>query len=157
MGVLELSNVVSRDLIVVQSKSKNKGEILEELTKLLYQNGDISDIDDFLEDVYLREDEGVTAIGQGIAIPHGKSSSVINTRVAVAKLEQSIKWEGIYDEDEDVDVVILFAVRDVDANTNHVLLLQQVAIFLADDDFIKELHQVENVEELYQLLVKKGE
>ena len=157
MGVLELSNVVSRDLIVVQSKSKNKGEILEELTKLLYQNGDILDIDDFLEDVYLREDEGVTAIGQGIAIPHGKSSSVINTRVAVAKLEQSIKWEGIYDEDEDVDVVILFAVRDVDANTNHVLLLQQVAIFLADDDFIKELHQVENVEELYQLLVKKGE
>ena len=52
-----------------------------------------------------------------------------------------------------MSVVFLFAVRDVDANTTHILLLQQVAILLADDSFIRAVQEAKSVDELYQLIV----
>ena len=48
----------------------------------------------------------------------------------------------------------MFAVKDIDATTTHVLLLQQVAQLLAHDDFLDELGSVKTVEHLYQLLTQ---
>lgn len=48
----------------------------------------------------------------------------------------------------------MFAVKNIDATTTHVLLLQQVAQLLAHDDFLNKLGEVETVDNLYQLLTK---
>ena len=104
-------------------------------------------------DVYLREEEGITGIGSNIAIPHGKSDAVIKTTVAIATLEDEIYWETL--DGKGVKVIILFAVQDTDATTTHILLLQKVAILLADDDFLESLKSVSSVDELYQLFIDK--
>lgn len=137
--------------MLVKSKSKTKQEVLKELCELLEKGGYVSDADEFLKNVYFRETEGVTGIGQGIAIPHGKSEAVIQTTVAVAILEEEIEWETL--DDLPVNVIILFAVRDTDANTAHILLLQQVAIMLADDNFIDKIQNVQSIDQLYNLMV----
>ncbi|XXL51718.1 PTS sugar transporter subunit IIA [Mammaliicoccus lentus] len=99
----------------------------------------------------MREKEGVTGIGDGIAIPHGKSISVDETTVAIAVLKDEIEWETL--DDQDVKVVILFAVKDTDATTTHIVLLQKVATLLARETFIKQLKNIENKEELYDLII----
>ena len=96
---------------------------------------------------------GITGIGGGVAIPHGKSKGVKQTTVAIAKLAHPIEWETL--DEEKVSVVFLFAVRDVDANTTHILLLQQVAILLADDSFIRAVQEAKSVDELYQLIISR--
>ncbi|MFB5486168.1 hypothetical protein GM551_13475 [Enterococcus avium] len=53
-----------------------------------------------------------------------------------------------------VKVVIMFAVKDSDANTTHVLLLQQVAILLANNTFIEAVKNVESVDALYDLILE---
>ena len=107
----------------------------------------------FLDDVYLRESEGITGIGNGIAIPHGKSKSVKKTTVAIAVLKNEIDWETL--DEKGVKVVILFAVQDTDATTTHILLLQQVAILLANDDFLDSLKEVSSIDQLYEIFVNE--
>jgi len=54
-----------------------------------------------------------------------------------------------------VKVVILFAVQDTDATTTHILLLQQVAILLANDNFLDSLKEVSSVDQLYEIFVNE--
>ena len=149
---IDLKKVVHKNLLVVPSKSKSKSEVIQELGNLLVSKGYVNDAQEFIKDVYLRETEGVTGIGQGVAIPHGKSLSVKNTTITVAVLEDEIEWETL--DEQPVKVVIMFAVKNIDATTTHVLLLQQVAQLLAHDDFLNKLGEVETVDNLYQLLTK---
>lgn len=151
MQEIALEKVIHPDLLVVGSKSKTKTEVINELGQCLEKSGYVSDAQKFITDVYLREEEGVTGIGQGVAIPHGKSQAVKDTTIAMAILEEPIEWETL--DDEPVEVVIMFAVKDSDANTTHVLLLQQVAILLANDYFIQQIKQVDSATELYQLVI----
>lgn len=151
MTTLSLDQLIDKDIMVVNSTARNKQEVLEELGRLLEAKGYLKDVGTFIEDVYLRESEGITGIGGGVAIPHGKSKGVKQTTVAIAKLAHPIEWETL--DEEKVSVVFLFAVRDVDANTTHILLLQQVAILLADDSFIRAVQEAKSVDELYQLIV----
>ncbi|MBN2938435.1 MAG: PTS sugar transporter subunit IIA [Lactococcus lactis] len=152
MTEIDLKKVVHKNLLVVPSKSKSKSEVIQELGNLLVSKGYVNDAKEFIKDVYLRETEGVTGIGQGVAIPHGKSLSVKNTTITVAVLEDEIEWETL--DEQPVKVVIMFAVKNIDATTTHVLLLQQVAQLLAHDDFLNKLGEVETVDNLYQLLTK---
>jgi fructose PTS system EIIA component len=76
MTEIDLKKVVHKNLLIVPSKSKSKSEVIQELGNLLVSKGYVSNAQEFIKDVYLRETEGVTGIGQGVAIPHGKSLSV---------------------------------------------------------------------------------
>ena len=150
MEKIQLDEIVHPELLVVDSEATNKAEILNELGTLLHEKGYIKNVRAFLDDVYLREEEGETGIGQGIAIPHGKSPAVSTTTVAIATLKEGIEWETL--DEQEVKVVILFAVKDSDANTTHILLLQQIAILLANDQFIKQIKEVQTKEELFDLI-----
>lgn len=148
---INLKKIINKDLMIINSQSNDKDTILKELCLLLQEKEYINDYQLFLNDIYLREKEGVTGIGDGIAIPHGKSVSVDETTVAIAVLKDEIEWETL--DDQDVKVVILFAVKDTDATTTHIVLLQKVATLLAREKFIRQLKNVENKEELYDLII----
>ena len=150
---IDLSKIISKDLLIVDSVSKSKQEVLLELAKLLEKKEYITNAVNFLDDVYLRESEGITGIGNGIAIPHGKSKAVKKTTVAIAVLKNEINWETL--DEKGVKVVILFAVQDTDATTTHILLLQQVAILLANDNFLNSLKEVSSVDQLYEIFVNE--
>ncbi|MDO4680757.1 MAG: PTS sugar transporter subunit IIA [Aerococcus sp.] len=151
-AAFDIKKVITPELITLNLKGTKKEEVLMELTDLLVNDGDVIDKDTFFKDVLYRETEGITGIGQGVAIPHGKSSAVKNTTLAVGISDHPIEWETL--DENPVDVVILFAVRDQDANTLHIKLLQNVAVLLADDDFINSLHHIKTKEELIKLLGK---
>ena len=149
---LDISEIISPKLISLNLKSNTKHGVIEELSKLLYQNGDVTDEKAFINDVLFRETEGLTGIGRGVAIPHGKSTAVLNTTIAIGISDHDIPWESL--DEQPVQVIILFAVRDQDSNTLHLKLLQKVAVLLADDGFIDSLHKVKSKEELINLLKK---
>lgn len=153
MEVLDIQEIIHKDLLVVDSKATTKGQILKELADLLERKGYVASAEIFLTDVYQRESEGTTGIGQGIAIPHGKSTTVNQTVIIIATLAQPIPWETL--DDQDVKVVLLFAVKAEDANLKHLRLLQKIATLLADNEFIHKLKEVDTVEALYQLMINQ--
>ena len=63
-----------------------------------------------------------------------------------------IPWESL--DEEPVRVIILFAVKNTDANTMHIKLLQKVAMLLADEDFIENMVNAQTKAEMMELLSK---
>lgn len=123
--------------IKLNMTARTKEEVIEELTDLLIQDGAVTNKEDFIRDVWLREELGSTGFENHIAIPHGKSSGVSRTAVAIGRTQHAIPWETM--DGSDVRCVILFAVCLVDQNATHIRLLAQVSGSLADEDIIAKL------------------
>ncbi len=123
--------------IKLNMTARTKEEVIEELTDLLIQDGAVTNKEDFIRDVWLREELGSTGFENHIAIPHDKSSGVSRTALAIGRTQHAIPWETM--DGSDVRCVILFAVCLVDQNATHIRLLAQVSGSLADEDIIAKL------------------
>ncbi|BBJ80672.1 PTS system transporter subunit IIA [Klebsiella pneumoniae] len=123
--------------IKLNMTARTKEEVIEELTDLLIQDGAVTNKEDFIRDVWLREELGSTGFENHIAIPHGKSSGVSRTALAIGRTQHAIPWETM--DGSDVRCVILFAVCLVDQNATHIRLLAQVSGSLANEDIIAKL------------------
>ena len=123
--------------IKLNMTARTKEEVIEELTDLLIQDGAVTNKEDFIRDVWLREELGSTGFENHIAIPHGKSSGVSRTALAIGRTQHAIPWETM--DGSDVRCVILFAVCLVDQNATHIRLLAQVSGSLADEEIIDKL------------------
>lgn len=134
---MDLSTIIDENRINLELDVANKAEALDALADMLITSGVLASKEGFIKDVYLREAEGQTGIGGGIAIPHGKSKSVLKTSLAIGRTKKPILWESL--DDEPIQCIILFAVRDVDSTTVHVRLLGEVAGKLADEEIVEKL------------------
>ncbi|VGB99522.1 PTS sugar transporter subunit IIA [Klebsiella pneumoniae] len=134
---MDISTVLNVKNIKLNMTAKTKEEVIEELTDLLIQDGAVTNKEDFIRDVWLREELGSTGFENHIAIPHGKSSGVSRTALAIGRTQHAIPWETM--DGSDVRCVILFAVCLVDQNATHIRLLAQVSGSLADEDIIAKL------------------
>ncbi|MCD9713587.1 PTS sugar transporter subunit IIA [Klebsiella pneumoniae] len=134
---MDISTVLNVKNIKLNMTARTKEEVIEELTDLLIQDGAVTNKEDFIRDVWLREELGSTGFENHIAIPHGKSSGVTRTALAIGRTQHAIPWETM--DGSDVRCVILFAVCLVDQNATHIRLLAQVSGSLADEDIIAKL------------------
>ncbi|MCS5948394.1 PTS sugar transporter subunit IIA [Klebsiella pneumoniae subsp. pneumoniae] len=134
---MDISTVLNVKNIKLNMTARTKEEVIEELTDLLIQDGAVTNKEDFIRDVWLREELGSTGFENHIAIPHGKSSGVSRTALAIGRTQHAIPWETM--DGSDVPLCYLFAVCLVDQNATHIRLLAQVSGSLADEDIIAKL------------------
>ncbi|MBK4783531.1 MAG: PTS sugar transporter subunit IIA [Pantoea sp. Pent] len=134
---MDISRILTPRRVNLALSATSKEEAINELTDRLVSDGAISDRAAFIADVWLREAEGSTGFENHIAIPHGKSSAVKQTTLAIGRTQQDIPWETL--DGSQVRCIILFAVRLEDQNTTHIRLLSQVPSALADDEVIARL------------------
>ena len=143
---MTVSDVLKSDRIALHLKSDTKESALRELTELLYKSGALTDKDAFLNDVLTRESISTTGIGNGIAIPHGKSANVLETTVAIGRCEKELEWESV--DDKPVNFIVLLAVNENDKTGVHVKLLSQMARKLASEETCKRLVNAKTAEEI---------
>lgn len=129
---MDFTEVLRESIMDLGMDAKNKEDAIGQLSELLYKDGAISSKDGYINDVFLREKEGPTGIGNYIAIPHGKSSAVQKISVAFAKLNNPIEWETL--DGNPVKLIFLFAVPDKNSNRDHLKLLSQLAAVLAYEE-----------------------
>ncbi len=134
---MNVAEVLKRERIAENLSAKTKEEALAKLTDLLFESGALSDKDAFLKDVLDREAVSTTGIGNGIAIPHGKSANVKETTVAIGRLENEVEWESV--DDKPVKLIVLLAVNEEDKTGVHVKLLSGMARKLAAEQTCKRL------------------
>lgn len=146
---MDLLKIIRSETIELNMKATTKNEVLEELTELLLKAGAIANKEDFLQDVYYREKIGSTGIGNGIAIPHGKSKFVNRTSIAIGRTSAGIEWESL--DEQPVQFIILFAVTDEEKNSIHIKMLAEVASNLGEDDVCASLLNAESPEEILDI------
>ncbi|MDO4942396.1 MAG: fructose PTS transporter subunit IIA [Lachnospiraceae bacterium] len=144
---MNVREVLDERVIDLQMKANNKREAITYLAGKLKDAGYIADVDEYVEDIYLRESMGQTGIGNYIAIPHGKSDSVTQVGIAIGKMEEEIEWETL--DGNGVKLIFLFAVGNDNENAKtHLRLLAEVARNLGNDDAVRALLAAETVEDL---------
>lgn len=132
------NNVLINETIFLDINATNKQDILDFLSTNLLKLGRINSKEEFLKDVYIRESKGETGIENGLAIPHGKSNSVLMTTLSIARLCKPIKWESL--DDTPTDIIVLFAVQNGEnVNKEHITLLAKVAGNLVDNDIFNTI------------------
>lgn len=129
---MDLTTLTHPEAICVQKRFASRDEAIHQLTVQLVALGKITDGDAFLAEVFHRESLGPTALGEGLAVPHGKSSAVKEAAFAVATLSEPLEWEGV-DGPEQVELVFLLAIPPAQAGSTHIQLLTELTSRLADD------------------------
>lgn len=148
---MDLSEVIDENIIDLDVKGTTKDEVLRELSQRLYDNGYISDVEQFVKDIYVRESMGITGAGNHIAIPHGKSSTVNKITIAVGRSDHMVEWES-YDE-QPVNLFFLFCVSDDEGFAqNHMRLLAELAGKIGKDSLAEELQNAKTPAEVVKIL-----
>lgn len=146
---MNVAEVLKKEHVMLGLDAKDKEEALSKMVDVLYNSGALTDKKAFMEDVMGRENVSATGIGNGIAIPHGKSANVTETSVAVAKLNNSVEWESV--DDEPVKFIVLLAVNENDKGSTHVKLLSQMARKLASEETCKRLMNAAKIDEVISI------
>lgn len=151
---MNFSNLIDKNLIVLDLDSLNKNEVIEKLVDLLDENGALINKNEFLEAVLLRETKSPTGLEDGLAIPHGKSTSVKTPKIAAARLKNKIKdWESV-DESNEVNLVFLIAIPDAEKGTTHIEVLSNLTTLFMEDGFIESLRGAKNKDEFLNIILK---
>lgn len=134
MKVLEVFNS-SRVLLDLEVSSRDA--VIKELAELLYAQKVITDVKMYVDSVLEREVHSTTGVGNGIAIPHGKSACVNRPAIVFAKMAKSVEWQSL--DDKPVDIVVMLAIPDSEKGATHLSLLSEIAVKLMDEDLVEKL------------------
>ncbi|HBN1649889.1 TPA: PTS 2-O-a-mannosyl-D-glycerate transporter subunit IIABC [Escherichia coli] len=152
---MNLTTLTHRDALCLNARFTSREEAIHALTQRLAALGKISSTEQFLKEVYRRESLGPTALGEGLAVPHGKTAEVKEAAFAVATLSEPLQWEGV-DGPEAVDLVVLLAIPPNEAGTTHMQLLTALTTRLADDEIRARIQSATTPDELLSALDDKG-
>ena len=129
---MNLTTLTHPDAVCVQAQYTSRDEAIRQLTMRLVTLGKITDGNAFLTEVFHRESLGPTALGEGLAVPHGKSAVVKEAAFAVATLCEPLNWEGV-DGPENVELIFLLAIPPAEAGSTHIQVLTELTSRLADE------------------------
>lgn len=92
---MRITELLTKDTIILQLKSQSKADVIEELVSKLDEAGKLNDKAGFREAILAREAQSTTGIGEGIAIPHGKSAAVKIPAIAFGRSEEGLDYEAL--------------------------------------------------------------
>ena len=140
------ANAVSADL-----KSSTKKEVIEELVDLMADSGAIDKkIKSKLVEILLaREALGSTAIGQGIAIPHGKWENVDKLTAALGVSRKGVNFDSL---DGEPAYIFFLLVAPIDSAGPHLKALARISRLLKDKYFRDNLKSAKGEEDILSLV-----
>lgn len=147
-----LDKMLVKDCIKLNLNAKNKIEVIDELVDVLYNAGRLNDKDEFRKTILNREEQSSTGLEEGIAIPHGKSSSVKIPTVAFGLSKDGIDYDSL---DGEPSKLFFMIAAPADATDSHIETLSQLTSLLLDDDIREQLLKVKTEQEVLDILLKE--
>jgi nitrogen PTS system EIIA component len=151
---MKLSELFQEDNIVPDLKAKDKKGVLEELVDTLVKHEPRLDKNALIHVLLERERLGSTGIGDGVAIPHGKSSGVDRPYIAFGRSRKGLDFESM--DGEPTHLFFLLVAPENSASI-HLQALARIAKILKNSAFRKELLEVPGRQELYRKIIRNDE
>lgn len=146
---MRIMDFLSEKNIAVDLKAKNKKEVIEELVDLLVASGQVTDKKKMVQILLEREELGSTGIGQGIAIPHGKSDTVKELTAAFGLSRSGVAFEAL--DGEPVYIFFLLVAPEGTAGA-HLKALARISGLLKDKYIRKKLMSSQNTAEVVKII-----
>ena len=146
---MNLLDILSPKSILVDLQGETKEEIIKDLVDALELGEAITDRDKVLQAVLEREKIMSTGIGDGIAIPHGKSDAVARLAAALGTQRRGVDFESL---DGEPGYVFFLLVSPANVSGPHIKALARISRLLKNDEFKKKLIEAATPEELLRVI-----
>ena len=143
-----LLDILTPATIRVPLKATTRQDAIYELVDMLAAQGDIGDAAVLRESVWERERQRSTGIGEGLAIPHGKTPAAHGLCLAVGRLAQPIEYDSI--DRKPVRLVVLL-VSPPERTSEHIQALGRISRLMTNPGFREQVYAAEGVEQLVEL------
>lgn len=148
---MRITDLLDRRSVSLTAAPKTKSETLDMAVDLMVKSEKISDREAYRKQVYLREEESTTGIGEGIAIPHGKCDAVKKPGLAAMVIKNGVEFEAL--DDEPVTLLFLIAAPSTEDNI-HLDVLSKLSVMLMDEEFTESLRNASSVDEFMDIIDK---
>ena len=145
---MPLSELLNPDRIAVLGEAVDRDGVLAHAARLLAVDS-VDDAAVIAECLRMRERLGSTAIGHGVAIPHGRCSAFDGVRAAFLKLRDPVDFDA--GDGEPVDLVFAMTVPE-HFTQQHLQLLSELAEVFAEPAFRQSLRAAPDTASLYAAL-----
>ena len=129
---MRITDLLDKNSISLNAAPADKKETLDLAVELMAKSGKLSDVEKYREQVYAREEESTTGIGEGIAIPHGKCDAVKAPGLAAMVIKNGVEYESL--DGEPVTLLFLIAAPNTKDNV-HLDVLSKLSVMLMDENF----------------------
>ena len=141
---MKITDLLSKDAIKLNGVMSSKEESINQLIELMTTNGNILDKEKYKQVVLKREEEGSTGIGEGIAIPHGKTDAVTKPGLSAMVVPNGVEFNSL--DGQPAKLLFLIAAPNTKDNV-HLDVLSRLSTLLMDTEFRKALLNAKTPEE----------
>lgn len=148
---MKITDLLKKESIDLNVKASSKKEVIEKAVKLMEHNGNIKDMQKYLELVIKREEEGSTGVGEGIAIPHGKGDVISKPGLAAMVIPDGVEFNSL----DGKPVKLLFLIAAPNSKDNlHLEVLSRLSALLMNEKFKNDLLNAKTKEEFLEIIDK---
>lgn len=148
---MRITDLLDKNSINLNASPQNKKEALDQAVELMARSGKINDVEAYRKQVYAREEESTTGVGEGIAIPHGKCSAVNAPGLSAMVIKDGVDFDSL--DGEPVNILFLIAAPNTEDNV-HMDVLSKLSVLLMDEEFVDSLKKARDVDEFLSLIDK---
>ena len=145
---MNLLDILSANSVIVGLQGESRDDIIRELVDSL-EGTAITDRGKVLQSVLDREKIMSTGIGDGIAIPHGKSDAVVTLSAALGTQKRGANFEAL---DGELAYVFFLLVSPANISGPHIKALARISRLLKNEEFKKRLIAASSAEELLSVI-----
>lgn len=146
---MRITDLLDPRSVSLDGAPKSKSEALDQIVALMAKSGKINDEEGYRRQVYAREEESTTGIGEGIAIPHGKCDAVDKPGLAAMVVKDGVEFDSL--DGEPVTLMFLIAAPNTEDNV-HLDVLSKLSMMLMDEEFTTSLRTAKSPEEFLAVI-----
>lgn len=146
---MRITDLLDKRSISLDAVPADKKATLDMAVELMAKSGKLMDVERYRAQVYAREEESTTGIGEGIAIPHGKCDAVKTPGLAAMVIKNGVDYDSL--DGEPVTLLFLIAAPNTKDNV-HLDVLSKLSVMLMDENFTTSLRNAKSVEEFLQII-----
>lgn len=149
---MKITDLLTRDTITLDLQATSKDEVLNELAVQLDRAGKLNDVTVYREAINKRETESTTGVGDGIAIPHAKTSAVKEPAIAFGRSEAGVDYNSL---DGQPAYLFFMIAASEGANNEHLETLSKLSTYLIHEDFRNSLMEAKSKDDIIALFEAK--
>ena len=144
---MKISDILNQDVVVTGLEGNSKNDIIESMIDLVATSPKVLDKGKVRKAIFEREKIMSTGVGNGFAIPHGKSDAVSEIVAAFAVTEKPIDYESL--DEKPVRLVFLLVGKD-NLVGPHIKLLSRISRLMNKEEFRSRLLDMKSSAEILE-------
>lgn len=146
---MKIMDFLCPEAITIDLKTQDKKSAITELVELLHKAKKIKKTSEVIETVLEREKLGSTGIGQGVAIPHGKTDSVTEQIGALGISQKGVEFNSL---DGEPVHLIFFLIGPTEVAGQHLKALSRISRLFKDKFFRQAMREAKSVDEIIKII-----